>query len=204
MLHTTRLHGVASDGFSSVNEHEATVTALCLVNLLYRKVKPEDIGVITFYNGQKTHLKKTLDSHFCIPDAYLKVRFSTLPLLHSSCFSGFYRKSILQRLTVDSVDGFQGRQKDYIILSCVRSGLAESTSVGFLANQRRMNVALTRARKGVIIVGNRNLLEKSDTWKAILTFYPTIQLEPALFALGVSNTKQLNCKYCENLPSGKH
>jgi len=60
------------------------------------------------------------------------------------------------------VDGFQGQEKDIIIFSCVRA--SQSGSVGFLADIRRMNVALTRARQSLFILGHADTLRREEIW----------------------------------------
>jgi superfamily I DNA and/or RNA helicase len=70
---------------------------------------------------------------------------------------------------VSSVDGFQGREKELILFSAVRSN--EAGSVGFLADERRLNVAITRARRGLVIVGNSGTLGAgSEVWRDYLRF----------------------------------
>lgn len=72
-------------------------------------------------------------------------------------------------LSNSPVDAFQGREKDFIIISAVRSN--EHQGIGFLNDSRRLNVALTRAKYGIIIVGNPKVLSKQPLWYHLLTFY---------------------------------
>ena len=55
-------------------------------------------------------------------------------------------------LEIGTVDGFQGREKEVVVVSCVRSN--PSGEIGFLAESRRMNVAITRARRQIVVVGD--------------------------------------------------
>ena len=83
------------------------------------------------------------------------------------------------KVEVGTVDSFQGREKDFIIVSCVRSN--KKRSIGFLSNRRRINVALTRARYGLIIVGNETTLSKNSTFEKLLNFH---RMNNALLAYG--------------------
>ena len=67
-------------------------------------------------------------------------------------------------ISIRSVDGFQGQERELIIFSAVRSN--DVGQLGFLDDDQRMNVLLTRARRGLIVIGNRNTLaQKDSTWK---------------------------------------
>jgi superfamily I DNA and/or RNA helicase len=75
-------------------------------------------------------------------------------------------------LEIDSVDGFQGREKEAVVLSLVRSN--QAGEVGFLADMRRLNVALTRARRKVVIVGDSATLACHPFYQGLLSYVESI------------------------------
>ena len=79
-----------------------------------------------------------------------------------------------QGFEVKTVDGYQGREKDVIIFSAVRAN--REGHVGFLADSRRCNVALTRARKGLVVICHAGTLRHSEHWKSFLDWAQEMQL----------------------------
>jgi senataxin len=90
-------------------------------------------------------------------------------------------KEVSAKVEVNTVDGFQGREKDVIIFSCVRSYTKDdpnhkNKSIGFLDDPRRMNVSLSRARLCLVVVGNIAKLYESKRWRKLIDYS---------FALGI-------------------
>ena len=124
---------LAPDGLSRINPAEAELALQTLHDYIERIGKDRilyerlDIGIISPYKGQVHLLRKMLRK-----DSYWK------PLRHL--------------ISINTVDGFQGQERDIILISMVRQN--EQGQVGFLADLRRMNVAITRARMKLIIIGH--------------------------------------------------
>ena len=126
---------------SRYNNDEVLAVDKCIIELMGKKVELKNIGVITFYSAQKQ-------------------RF----------YEKFYTKEKYQELKIDTVDGFQGMEMDYIIISTVRSN--EDGFLGFLKSEKRLNVSLTRAKKGLIIIGNAKCLAKRrGIFRDLILFY---------------------------------
>jgi predicted DNA helicase len=107
---------------SKQNEGEAELAAAEVERVLALGVAPADVAVIAPYEAQVQRLRQLLAAR------------------------------LEEGLEVDTVDGFQGREKDAVVVSLVRSN--EAGEVGFLGDVRRMNVALTRARRKLVVVGD--------------------------------------------------
>jgi ATP-dependent RNA/DNA helicase IGHMBP2 len=72
-------------------------------------------------------------------------------------------------LEIDSVDGFQGREKEAVVLSLVRSN--QEGEVGFLGDVRRMNVALTRARRKLLVIGDSATLSSHPFYQSLFSYF---------------------------------
>lgn len=170
---------IASSGTSYLNRTEASSVEKICTLMLKTGVLPDQIGVVTPYEGQRAFVVSHMQKNGSLPS------------------------HLYHEIEVASVDSFQGREKDFIIVSCVRSN--EQQGIGFLRDPRRLNVALTRARYGVIITGNARLLARNPLWNALLTHFqergcvvegPLSNLQPSMINLPKprvsSNDKRLN------------
>jgi ATP-dependent RNA/DNA helicase IGHMBP2 len=72
------------------------------------------------------------------------------------------------KIEIDTVDGFQGREKEVVIISFVRSN--PSGAIGFLSDERRLNVSLTRARRKLILVGDVSTLTRTRLFDQLHTY----------------------------------
>lgn len=134
------------DGHGRVNRAEAELALSTLADYLERigreRVLEErlDTGLISPYRAQTQYLRQRLRQ-----SARLK------PYRHL--------------ITIDTVDGFQGRERDIIVISMVRSN--ETGQIGFLSDLRRMNVAITRARMKLIVIGDRATLSRHRFYRLL-------------------------------------
>ena len=76
------------------------------------------------------------------------------------------------KITVKTIDGFQGQERDIIYISLVRSN--ENKDIGFLSDIRRMNVAMTRAKKKLVIMGNSATLANNDFYKKLIDYAESV------------------------------
>jgi superfamily I DNA and/or RNA helicase len=73
---------------------------------------------------------------------------------------------------IDSVDGFQGREKEAIVISMVRSN--DTGEIGFLGDIRRMNVAMTRARRKLMVIGDSATISSHKFYQRVLDHFDRI------------------------------
>ena len=134
------------ESYGRINKAEAELTLLTLAEYFTKIGKQRvlgdsiDVGIISPYRAQVQYLKKLIKKYeFFKP----------------------YRRLI----SVNTVDGFQGQERDVILISLVRSN--DEGQIGFLKDLRRMNVAMTRARMKLIILGNKDTMTQHPFYKKL-------------------------------------
>merc|ERR1719440_2197735 len=138
----------SEEGDSKFNPGEADVVMKMVQDVFFqRELEITEVGVVTPYVAQVRLLKRVIKN--IIPEGQDPELFE-----------------------IASVDNFQGREKDLIIFSAVRSN--RMGSVGFLADWRRLNVMLTRARRGIVVIGNSRTLKADEHWAKWLDFYARV------------------------------
>ena len=142
------------ESFGRINKAEAELTLLTLAEYLTKigklRVLSEhiDVGIISPYRAQVQYLKRLIKKYeFFKP----------------------YRRLI----SVNTVDGFQGQERDIILISLVRSN--DEGQIGFLKDLRRMNVAMTRARMKLIILGNKDTMTKHPFYQKLWEYIEGIK-----------------------------
>ncbi|KAI5239264.1 upf1 regulator of nonsense transcripts [Aureobasidium subglaciale] len=136
---------ISASGTSYLNRTEAQNVEKLVTRFFKAGVQPQDIGIITPYEGQRSYVVSSMQA------------------------TGTFKKEYYKEIEVASVDAFQGREKDFIILSCVRSN--DHQGIGFLSDPRRLNVALTRAKYGLVVLGNPKVLSKHPLWHYLLLHF---------------------------------
>ena len=142
------------ESFGRINKDEAELTLNTLQQYFERIGKQRllderiDVGIISPYRAQVQYLRRLL----------MKREF----------FKPFRRQ-----ISVNTVDGFQGQERDIIVLSMVRSN--DDGQIGFLRDLRRMNVAITRARMKVIILGNAPTLTRHPFYRQLWKYVQSLK-----------------------------
>lgn len=144
------------DSYGRINRAEAALTLDTLKSYIARIGRERllaeniDIGVISPYRAQVQLLRRMFAR-----DAFLRP----------------FRDNI----TVNTVDGFQGQERDIIVVSLVRAN--DEGSIGFLSDIRRMNVAITRARMKLIILGNAATLARHPFYRRLYAYVRSLRGE---------------------------
>ncbi|NXK56703.1 SETX helicase, partial [Chauna torquata] len=129
-----------NDSFSNPQEVKLVIELIKTIKEKRKDLGLRRIGIITPYSAQKKKIQEELDRVF------------------KNNSPG----------EVDTVDAFQGREKDCIIVTCVRANSAKGGSIGFLASLQRLNVTITRARFSLFILGRLRTLKESKDWNELI------------------------------------
>ena len=142
------------EGFGRVNKAEAELTLLALEQYFERIGKTRilndrlDVGIISPYRAQVQYLRSLVKKRE-------------------------YFKPFRSLITVNTVDGFQGQERDIILVSLVRSN--DEGQIGFLRDLRRMNVAITRARMKLIILGDVKTMGRHPFYRKLYEYVKALK-----------------------------
>ena len=142
------------ESFGRINKAEAELTLLTLQQYFERIGKTRvlnerlDVGVISPYRAQVQYLR-------------LQLRKKE------------YFKPFRHLISVNTVDGFQGQERDIIVISLVRSN--DEGQIGFLRDLRRMNVAITRARMKLIIIGDPQTMTRHPFYRKLYEYIEALK-----------------------------
>ncbi|NXX41042.1 SETX helicase, partial [Tricholaema leucomelas] len=128
-----------NDSFSNPQEVKLVMELIKVIKARRKDLGLRRIGIITPYSAQKKRIQRQLDKVF------------------GNSSPG----------EVDTVDAFQGREKDCIIVTCVRANTTKG-SIGFLASLQRLNVTITRARFSLFILGRLETLMENKDWNQLV------------------------------------
>ncbi|MBP5560504.1 MAG: AAA family ATPase [Muribaculaceae bacterium] len=137
-----------------INRGEAVLTIATLEGLVDRIGRHHfmeerlDVGIISPYRAQVKYLRQLLKRNAAL-------------------------RPLRSRITVNTVDGFQGQERDIIVVSLVRSN--EQGQIGFLRDLRRMNVAMTRARMKLIVLGNADTLRRHAFYRRLHDYIQSLK-----------------------------
>ena len=142
------------ESFGRINKAEAELTLLTLEQYFERIGKTRilnerlDVGIISPYRAQVQYLRHRIKKHE-------------------------YFKPFRQLISVNTVDGFQGQERDIILISLVRSN--DEGQIGFLRDLRRMNVAITRARMKLIILGDSQTMTRHPFYQKLYEYIKALK-----------------------------
>lgn len=139
-LHVEGKDRLKLDTKSFYNMEEADFAVELASSYIRAGIRPTEIAIITPYRAQVEQIRRRVTSEE-----------------HLQLFEG---------IEVDTVDAFQGREKDLVIISSVRAN--EENSLGFLSDKRRLNVSISRAKKKMILLGSESLLKTNALYRSVI------------------------------------
>lgn len=152
---------IQQSSFCNSREASLIVKILKRYKLLQSKIS---VGIITPYQAQRKLLLKEIES--------LQTQFqnssSKQPQNPTTIINQQQNPTSIKKnsIMINTIDSFQGQQKDLILISTVRAN--DKKQIGFLMDQRRINVSITRAKHAMIIIGNGNTIGSNQVWDAYL------------------------------------